>query len=195
MFIDFTGVMLVGIGAGFVTLAHYLFRSPEPEARAAWAAGFFAAGLLGLLTSLPMVLTWPMPGAYNIAFGEPALYLSIAFLAAGITLALKWEPLIPAIYGAFGGLIAIVVGLRIDNLGLTKEPALTMVGYLAAGLGGVLTLPAIQYRRVRAIALVAAALLVLGALVFLFIGYDAYWGHLAAFAKWVPATMAKSSVG
>ena len=192
MFIDFTGVMLVGIGAGFVILADYLFRSPEAESRAPWAAGFFAAGLLGLLTSLPMVLTWPLPGAYNIAFGEPALYLSIAFLGAGITLALRWEPLIPAIYGAFGGLIAIVVGLRIGNLGLTKEPVLTLVGYVAAGLGGVLTLPAIQYRQVRAIALTGAACLVVAAVVFLFIGYEAYWGHLAAFAKWVPATRAKS---
>ncbi len=192
MFIDFTGVMLVGIGAGFVILADYLFRAPAAESRAPWAAGFFAAGLLGLLTSLPMILTWPLPGAYNIAFGEPALYLSIAFLGAGITLALRWEPLIPAIYGAFGGLIAIVVGLRIGNLGLTKEPTLTLVGYLAAGLGGILTLPAIQYRNVRAIALIAAACLVVAAVVFLFIGYAAYWSHLSAFAKWVPATMAKS---
>src|SRR5579875_3867471 len=108
MFIDYTAVMLVGISAGFVILAHYLYTNPAPEARQPWAAGFFAAGLLGLVTSVPMLIMWPLPGGFNVAFGEPALFLSVAFLAAAVTLALRWEPLIPALYGFFGGIIAIV---------------------------------------------------------------------------------------
>lgn len=195
MFIDYTAIMLVGIAAGFVILADYLVRSPAAETRAPWAAGFFAAGLLGLVTAVPMVVTWPLIGSYNIAFGEAALYLSITFLAAAVTLALKWEPLIPALFGAFGGVIAIVVGLRIANLGMTSAPTVTMIGYLAAGLGGILTLPAIQFRNQRWIALLAAALLAVAAIVFLLIGYEAYWAHLAEFAKWVPATMLKGKSG
>jgi putative membrane protein len=193
MFIDYTAIMLVGIATGFVLLADYLFRSPQAESRVPWAAGFFAVGLLGVLTSLPMVLTWPLPGSYNIAFGEPALFLSIAFLAAGMTLALRWEPLIPSIFGAFGGLIAVVVGLRIWGLGMTTEPALTGIGYLAAGLGGILTLPAIQFRQTRWLALLAAILLALAALIFLVIGYEAYWAHLVDFAKYLPASMAHAA--
>jgi len=193
VFVDYTGVMLVGIAAGFVILADYLWRAPKAEERTAWAAGFFAAGLLGLLTSVPMILMWPLPGSYNIAFGETALYLSVAFLAAAVTLALRWEPLIPAIYGFFGGLIAVVVGLRIWDLGMTQEPALTGIGYLAAGLGGVLTLPAIRWRETRWIALVAAICLAVAAVVFLLIGYEAYWGHLKDFAHWLPPTLAHAA--
>lgn len=186
MFIDYTGVMLVGLSAGLVVLAHYLYRSPEKELRPSWSAGFFAAGILGLVTSVPMILTWPLPGAYNIAFGETALYLSIAFIGAGITLALGWEPLIPALYGFFGALIAIVVGLRILDLGLTKSPAVSGIGFLAAGVGGALTLPAINWRNHRWLAIAAACFLGLAALAFLVTGYEAYWSHLVDFAKWAP---------
>ncbi len=190
VFIDFLAVMLVGMAVGFVILADYLYRSPAADTRAPWAAGFFAAGLLGLVTSLDIVYTWPLPGSFNIAYGEPALYLSITFLAAAITLAMKWEPLIPALFGAFGGVIAIVVGIRIDNLAMGSAPFLTMLAFVAAGIGGILTLPAIQFRDHRWIAIVAALLLIASAVLFLLMGYEAYWAHLADFAKWVPATMA-----
>jgi putative membrane protein len=189
MFIDYTAVMLVGISAGFVILAHYLYTNPPPEARQPWAAGFFAAGLLGLATSIPMLIAWPLPGGYNVAFGEPALFLSVAFLGAAVTLALRWEPLIPALYGFFGGVIAIVVGLRILDLGLTQSPAVAGIGYLAAGLGGVLTLPAINYRGVRWLAIAAAVALGIAALAFLVTGYGAFWTHISDFAKYLPATM------
>jgi len=191
MFVDYTGVMLVGLGAGFVVLAHYLYRNPERDERQAWAAAFFVSGLIGLVTSVPMILTWPLPSSYNIAFGEPALFLSVAYIGAAITLALKWEPLLPALFGFFGGLIALVVGARIIDLGMTQAPLLSGLGYLSAGLGGCLTLPAINWRHIRWIALLAAILLGLAALVFLFTGYEAYWGHLAQFAKWAPPTLSK----
>jgi putative membrane protein len=189
MFIDDTGVMLVGLAAGLVILAHYLYKNPGPDERTPWAAGFLAAGLLGLATAVPMVLTWPLPGSYNIAFGEPTLFLSVAFLGAAATLALRWEPLIPALYGFFGGPLAILIGLRIMDLGLTKSPTVAGVAYIATGLGALLTLPAIQFRQVRLFALAAATCLGVAALLFLTTGYEAYWQHLAAFAHWLPPTM------
>jgi putative membrane protein len=191
MFIDYTASMLVGISAGLVILAHYLYTNPPAEARQPWAAGFFAAGLLGLVTSVPMITTWPLPGGFNVAFGEPALFLSIAFLAAALTLALKWEPLIPALYGFFGGIIAVVVGVRLIDLGLTQSPWVAGLGYIFAGLGGMLTLPAINWRQQRTIALAAAVCLGIAAILFLFTGYGAFWTHISDFAKYVPATMTK----
>jgi len=191
MFVDYTAVMLVGLAAGFVILAHYLYTNPAPEMRQPWAAGFAAAGLLGLVTAVPMITSWPLPGGYNVAFGEPALFLSVAFLAAALTLGLKWEPLIPALFGFFGGVIAIVIGVRLWSLGMTQEPWITGIGYIAAGLGGVFTLPAINFRTIRWLALAGAVFLGIAAVAFLFTGYGAFWTHITDFAKYLPPTMAK----
>jgi uncharacterized membrane protein len=54
-----------------------------------------------------------------------------------------------------------------------------------------LTLPAINWRGRRAIALTAAVCLGIAAVLFLFTGYGAYWTHISDFAKYLPATMTK----
>lgn len=191
MFIDYLGVMLVNMGAGLALLAHYLYMNPPKTARKSWAAGFFAVGLLGLATSLPMVLTWPLPGGYNVAYGEPGLYLSIAFLAGAVTLIFEWEPYIPAMYGFFGAIYAIVLGIRLENLHLGAHPFVAMAGFVLTGLGGLLLLPAIHYRTQRTLTVVTAVILGIAAVMWLYTGYDAGWGHVLDFAKWLPPTMGK----
>jgi putative membrane protein len=189
MFVDYLSIMLVNTGAGLALLAHYLYRAPEAGHRRGWAAGFFATGLLGILLALPMVLTWPLPGSYNIVYGEAALYLSVAFLGAAVTLTFEWEPMVPALFGLFGALYAVVGGIRIMNLGMSSEPTLAGLGYILTGLGGILAIPALSYRQQRAWAILAATVLGLAAIIWLFTGYDALWGHLADFAKYLPASM------
>jgi len=191
MFTDYLAVMLVNMGAGLALLAHYLFVNPPKEQRKSWAAGFFAVGLLGLGTSLPMVLTWPLPGGYNVAYGEPALFLSIAFLASAITLVFEWEPYIPAIYGFFGAIYAIVIGIRLEDLHLGADPFAAMAGFVLTGIGGILLLPAIHYRDNRVLTIITAIILGLAALIWLYTGYDAGWAHILDFAKYLPPTMAK----
>ena len=189
MFVDYLAVMLINLGAGLALLAHYLYVRPAKEARRSWAAGFFAVGLLGLLTSLPMVLTWPLPGGFNVAYGEPGLFFSVLFIAAGLTLTFEWEPLIPAIYGFFGAIYSIVIGIRIQDLKLGSQPTVALLGFLLTGIGGLLVLPAIQWRENRTLATITAIILGLAAIIWLFTGYDAGWGHVLDFAKYLPATM------
>ena len=46
----------------------------------------WAFGIVGLLlgaTGLHLVLTWPLPGAYNIVMGEPGFMSSQKFAATG----------------------------------------------------------------------------------------------------------------
>ncbi len=188
MFVDYLGVMLVNLGAGLALLAHYLYVKPAKALRKSWAAGFYAVGLLGLVTSLPMVLQWPLPGGFNVAYGEPGLYFSVLFIAAGLTLTFEWEPLIPAIYGFFGAIYSIVIGIRIEDLGLSKEPTVALLGFVLTGLGGILVLPAIQWRDNKALATITAAILGVAALIWLYTGYAAGWGHILDFAKWMPPT-------
>ncbi len=189
MFTDYLAIMLLNLGAGLALLAHYLYVKPDKQYRKSWAAGFYAVGLLGILTALPMVLTWPLPGGYNVAFGEPALFLSVVYLAAAVTLTFEWEPLIPAIYGFFGGIYGIVIGLRLMDLHLTSHPAVAGIGYILTGLGGMLVLPTIYWHKNRSLTVLTAVILGLAALIWLYTGYDAVWGHISDFAKYLPSTM------
>ncbi len=189
MFTDYLGVMLLNLGAGLALLAYYLYVKPDRAYRRSWSAGFFAVGLLGFVTALPMILMWPLPGGYNVAFGEPALFLSVVFLAASITLALEWEPLIPAIYGFFGAIYSVVIGFRLMDLHLTSNPTVAGLAYILTGVGGLFTLPAIYWHKNRALSILTALILAVAALIWLYMGYDAVWGHIADFAKWLPNTM------
>ena len=186
MFIDYLGVMLVNLGAGLALLAHYVYVRPAKEARKSWAAGFYAVGLLGLLTALPLTLTWPLPGGFNVAYGEPGLYFATLFIAAGLTLPFEWEPLIPAIYGFFGAIYAVVIGIRIQDLHLGSHPTVALLGFVLTGIGGMLVLPTMQWRNNKTLALITAVILGLAAIIWLYTGYDSGWAHILDFAKWVP---------
>jgi putative membrane protein len=189
MFIDYLSLLLVDIGAGLAGLAHYLYRAPAEGHRRGWAAGFFVAGLLGILLSLPMELTWPLPSSFNIAYGDAALYLSMAFIGAAITLTFEWEPLVPALYGLFGAIYGIILGIRLWTLHMGADPALAGIGYIVTGLGGIFTVPALVYRNQRMWAYIAAVLLAIAALIWLVTGYEAGWAHLSDFIKYLPPTM------
>lgn len=89
-----------------------------------------------------MVISCPLPGGYNVAFGEPTLPLSMLFLPAAMTLALEWEPLVPAIYGFCAAIYAVVIGIAIYDLHLTVDLLAALAGYLLNGIGGMLVLPA-----------------------------------------------------
>jgi putative membrane protein len=186
MFVDYLTIMLVNTGAGLALLAHYLYMAPAQGHRRGWAAGFFATGLLGILTALPMVLTWPLPSSFNIVYGEGSLYLSMAFLAAAVTLTFEWEPMIPALFGVFGAIYALVGGTRILDLNLGSAPLIAALGYWATGIGGLLTVPAIVRRNQRTWALVAAVVLGIAAVIWLVTGYEALWAHMLDFIKWTP---------
>ncbi len=189
MFVDYLGVMLLNLGAGLALLAHYLYVKPEKEVRRSWAAGFFAVGALGVLTSLPMLIMWPLPSSFNVAYAGPSLFLSMAFLAGGVTLMLEWEPLIPAIYGFFGGIYSIVVGIRLLDLKLGASPTAAFLGFVLTGLGGMMVLPAIYWHKSRLLTIVTAIILGLAAIIWLFTAYDAVWAHMLDFIKYVPASM------
>jgi len=114
------------------------------------------------------------------------------FLGAGIALSPGLDLLPVAINGFFAGVDAVIVGIRIISPGLTKEPILSRIGFVMACLGGVLAAPGFKllkknktFRAIDALGVLATALL--WAVTF----YTSPWGHLASFAKWVPATMAK----
>ncbi len=97
-----------------------------------------------------------------------------------------------AIYGFFAGVDAVIVGTRIISLGLTKEPILSGIGFIMAGLGGVLAAPGLKLlKKSKTFRIIAALVVLVTALLWAATFYTSLWGHLASFANWAPATMAK----
>jgi len=190
MFIDYLTLIMINLVAGTALLAHYLYKGLEEKDQRAYAAGFGAVGLLGVVLGLTLTFTWPLPGSYNVGFGETTTLFGIVFLATALALSQGWNLTPVAIYAFFAGVDAILVGVRIISLGITKQPLLSGTGFILAGLGGVLAAPGLRFlKSSKAFRTIAALVLLVTALVWAFTFYNALWGHMASFTEWVPATM------
>jgi putative membrane protein len=190
MFIDYITLMLVNMVAGLVLLADFVYRGLEGANPKRWLPGFGIVGAIALVTGLHMILTWPVPGSFNISFGETSVMFGALYVATAIAIAMSWDLLTIAIYGFFAGLAAMVVGLRIINLEQTRQPLLAGIGFVLTGLGGVLAAPTLIYfRQNQSWRTLGAGVLLVAALIWAIIGYVAYWGHLASFSDWQPPVM------
>jgi putative membrane protein len=189
LFIDYVPLLLINMATGLCMLAHFVYAgldAPDPKR---WVPGFATVGIIATLAGLHMSWTWPLPGSYNVAFGELSVFLGILFLGAALALDKGWDLTVVTIYAFFAGLAAIVLGIRIGQLGLTKTPQLTAVGFLLSGAGGVFALPVLYLKQNRALRVTGALMLIAAAAIWAVIAYVAYWNHMSDYAKWVPATM------
>jgi putative membrane protein len=183
-------MIMINLVAGSVLLAYYIWRGLDDADQRPYAAAFFGVGLLALVAGLHLSFNWPLPGSYNVGYGDTTTLFGIVFLSTGLALWNGWNLLPVAIYAFFAGIDAIIVGARILNLGLTKEPVISGVGFILAGLGGVAAAPFFMwFRGNRTVRLLAAAVMVVTAVIWAVTFYGALWGHMESFAKWVPATM------
>lgn len=190
MFIDYLTLMLINMVAGLILLAYYVYAGLDDMHQKRWIPGFGVAGAIALTTGLHMVLTWPIRGSFNIAFGETSVLFGILFVGTSIAISQGWELITLAIYSFFAGLVAILVGVRILNLGLTNQPLVSSIGFILTGIAGVCALPTLLFfRENRTWRLIGVLVLVAAALIWAVIGYLAYWNHLEGFQKWVPSTM------
>jgi len=189
MLIDYLTLMLVNMVAGLVILALYVYRGLDDRDQTRWVPAFGISGLIAVLTGLHMTFTWPLPGAFNIPYGELSVFFGFLLLGAAISIAKGWNLLILGVYGFFAGLAAIIVGLRFMDLGLSKQPTLSGIGLILTGLGGVFAAPTLHMRSRRLFRVIGALVLLAAAIIWAITGYTAYWNHLADFANWVPATL------
>ena len=191
MFIDFLTLVMINLIAGTVLLAFYLWKGIDEKDQRPYAAGFFAAGLISLITGLQLSFTWPLPGSYNIAFGDTSTLFGVVFLATSLALWQGWDLIPVSLYAFFAGAEAILVGYVIMSQKLTQEPLLSAIGFFLAGLGGVGAFPFFMwFKDNKAVRWVAIAILVVTAALWAVTFYGSVIGHMASFAKWVPSTMA-----
>lgn len=189
MFIDYLTIIMINLVAGTALLAHYIYKGITAEDQRAYAAGFGMVGLIGVILGLVLTFTWPLPGSYNIAYGEATTLFGAVFLAAGFSLFHRLDLRPVTVYAFFAGVYAVIVGVRIITLGLTKEPLISGVGFILAGLGGVLAYPFFPLVQKRTFRLLASVVLVVTALIWAATFYNSLCVHLESFGSWVPATM------
>ncbi|MBD2256757.1 DUF981 domain-containing protein [Pseudanabaena sp. FACHB-2040] len=186
MFVNYIALMLINMVAGLVMLATFVYQGFDSNPKR-WVPGFGMTGAIALITGLHMVLTWPVRGSFNIAFGETTVLFGILFLATAVALAMSWGLLSVAIYAFFVGLTSILIGLRLITLDLTRRPLISGLGFVLTGLGGVLAAPTLLYLKDnRPWRLLGTAVLLIAALIWAFTGYMAYWGHMEQFQDWQP---------
>ena len=190
MFIDFLTLVMINLVAGTVLLAYYLWKGMDEKEQGSYAAAFFVTGLVSLVTGLRLSFTWPLPGSFNVGYGDATTLFGIVFLGTAIALWKGWSLMPIALYSFFAGIDAIIVGLRIYTLQLGQEPLIASVGFILAGLGGVGSFPFLQwFRENKLIRWLAIAILGITAAIWAVTFYGALWEHMASFSKWVPATM------
>jgi putative membrane protein len=186
MFIDYITLMLVNLAAGLTLLAAYVYFGLDGKNQKRWVPGFGVVGAIALVTGFHMVLTWPVTGSFNIAFGETTVLFGILFTATSLALAMGWELFTLGIYGFFAGLVSFLIGCRIINLGLTLMPMLAGSGFILVGLGGIFSTLTLYLTTNRLLRTIGSVVLMVAALIFAFIGLSAYWIHLANFSTWQP---------
>ncbi len=185
MFIDYVALMLVDLVIAMVLVTLYFVKYINENPKVL-APGLLLAGFVGLVTGLHMIYRWPLPGSFNIAFGELAVMFSVLLIGAAVAFLAGWDLLSIGVYAVLAGIAAVVVGVRILNLKMTKEPLISALGFVATGATGILSLPAYLTRKTPAIRLIAALAAAGAAVIWAITGYASYWGHLESFSKWKP---------
>lgn len=188
MFIDWLTLLLVNMMVALVLHSLFMGFWIDKDPRKV-IPGFLLTGAIALIAGFRMAFTWPLPGPYNIIFGELSVLLGAFFFMAGLSIQFGWNLLTIGIYSLFGGAVAILLGVRIWVSALTTEPFVGGLGFVITGAAAVITLPGLAFPRLKWIRWLAALAALGSALIWIIVGFSAYWAHVDAFGKWAPATM------
>lgn len=163
-----------------------------------WITALGAVGLLAFLTGLYTIMYWPLTGSYNIAFGEPATFYGLVLMAAAYSLARSWSLLPVGLLSFIVSIDPIVTGVRLINLHMTQAPAVSGLGFIFAGLTGLMALPvAATAGTKKNLWWLLAVPAVIAACIWATMAYPAAWEHLKSFSTWTPPLVraAKAAAG
>ena len=182
---DYITILLINMAAGLLIFAHYVLLGMGRANQKGWVPAFGAVGLVAFCVGLHMTLTWPIPGKYawaNVAYGEMSVLLGAAFLAGALAVAYARYLVPVSLYALFAGIAAIVLGVFIARNGLTNQPTVAAAGFLLTGAAGAfLPLVALLGRGVF-VRVVEAIIAAAAAIIWLIVGYGAYWQHMVNLA-------------
>lgn len=183
VFVDALTVMLLGLGASTFLLAMYFLMAAlgRKDMDMLYVPGFIF-GMFDFASGFAMSFLWPIPGAYNMLFGDPLLVLGILMMAGAYMLARKMKRDLLFPIGVMLGIYIAVEAAGILNFGLEKGayflPAFGL--YLLSALAAILSPLGMLSPKGngRYGYYLLSLLLVLVTIVALFIGYGGIYAHL-----------------
>jgi putative membrane protein len=179
MMIDYLTLMLVNMAAGLFLLGCFVWRDLDsPENAGQWAPAFAICGLVAAIGGFAITFTWPLPKPYSSAFGEMSVLLGVLFLGLALALAKGWELLPLAIYAFFAGAAAMVLGVRILDLGLTAKPPLSAAGFILCGLCGIFSPLVVWQSDKTGLRVIGSLVLFAASAIWALTGFLAYWMHM-----------------
>lgn len=184
-------LMLVGMGAAIVA-AYLLYGHGQtlknPKIKESMNRGVGSVltviGILTLIITIDYLLLGPIPAQYVELFGTTLAIFSLLMIIGGISL-YKGSDLRPVSYLAtLGGIWQFQAANIVNTFALTKTPLVTVALFVFAGLAGLSFLPATHisedrpaFRRIKILAGLVTAVM---ALIALYLGINAMFGHIAS---------------
>jgi putative membrane protein len=138
--------------AGISTYWEYLKRGFREAYRLmkAQAVVLSAIGLVILIIGFWGEFVWPIStivnganvlGAYDILFYDPYIMMGMALLGFSACVILRLDTKYSGLFALMVGALSIYYGTNAYSLGLTKEPTIMLLLYVAFGITGIFSFP------------------------------------------------------
>ncbi|MCL5680238.1 MAG: DUF981 family protein [Candidatus Marsarchaeota archaeon] len=186
-FVDSLAVMLLALGSSASLMAiYFIMAALQKKNIQNLVVPSLIFGMFDTVSGFIMAFAWPLPGAYNILFGDPMLFLGLILTSAAIMLYKNMDLRILSVPGFLFGIYVLIEGIGIVTIkGLESgfDQVIATSLYTFAGLSALFS--PLMYANPKThdgkyAYYFLAALLILTALVALIIGYSAIYGHLAS---------------
>jgi len=182
-FVDPLTVMLLSLGLSALFVALYLLgKGMNKKWVSSLVVPIFVLGLFNFVSGFMMSFMWPLPGAYNMLFGDPLLFFGLIMMAGAYMHSRNISVNSLSLFGLFLGIYLAVeaAGMYAFNLesGQYFLPAFSL--YVFAALSGIFS--PLVFANTKGSGRYAYyflfILLLITALLALFIGYAGIYGHL-----------------
>ena len=190
-FIDPLTVMLLSLGMSALLLALYYFKVGSGKKDiSSLVVRAFILGLFNAVSGFLMSFTWPLPGSYNMLFGDPLLVLGLLMIAGSYMISKGMDMKVLSLLGFLLGVYLIVGMIGITQFGMESgNDWLTATGLYAFSMLAAIFSP-ILYLKPKGSGKYAyyfeVFLLVVVMLFALLIGYMGLDEHLGSFSTYFP---------
>ncbi len=182
-FVDSLTVMLLSAGFSALLFAFYVYLLIRGKKDFSMLiVPSFIFGTFDAVSGFVMSFTWPLPGAYNMLFGDPLLIVGLLLISIACMTYKKMDARILSIFAVFLG-IYIAVG-TVGMITFHLESGLDLISalgfYIAAALSSLFA--PIVYLNTKGSGRYAYwflfILLILTAFAAFFIGFNVFYSHL-----------------